>query len=64
MIKKLQTQLDKLRQRVQNREDRFYSRSDNWQQSPRGEFHAEKTADLQKLADELESVIKGLEETL
>lgn len=64
IIKNLEKQLEKLREHIQNREDKFYDCSEKWQESEKGEFFQDQTLDIEYQADDLENVIDELKELL
>lgn len=64
MIKKLEKELDSLRQKIAGRRADFDRYSESWKVSARGEAHELKTFLLEELADELEEFIRNLTEAL
>jgi len=62
IIKNLEKQLEKLREHIQNREDKFDDRSEKWQESEKGEFFQDQTMEIESKADELDCLIDDLKE--
>ena len=62
IVKSLEKQLEQLQELVQHRYDKFADRSENWQESEKGQEWDDKTMDIESQADELDSVIASLKE--
>lgn len=67
-IAKFQEWLDELateiRDKVSEREDVFYDRSESWQESEKGEAYQSKTEDMEEDADYIEDISSTIEELL
>lgn len=61
ILKSLEKQKDKLEVKIQHRDDYLSNRSDNWQESQKGEDYADETYRLEEVLNELEEVIESLE---
>lgn len=61
-IKQLQKTLDSLREKHELMDDKFWSRSDTWQDSEKGEEFQDKMSELEDCINELECIIERLEE--
>jgi len=64
IINNLEKQLEKLRELVQEREDKIDDMSEKWQESEKCEEWEDKTQDIEEQADELDNVISNLKELL
>jgi len=62
IIKSLEKQLEKLREIIQDREDKIDNMSEKWQESEKCEEWEDKTRDIEEQADELDNVILNLTE--
>lgn len=61
-IDRLEEELQKIRERVADREDIFESRSEKWQESEKGEAYQYATEELDSAADTLENLISEIKE--
>ena len=64
IIKNLEEQREILQDLIQAREDKFYDRSEKWQESEKGQEWEDKTMDIQTQCDELEIIIDELKNLL
>ncbi len=62
IIKKLEKQLQKLRDLIQKREDYVGERSEKWQESKKCKKWVDKTIDIESRADELDTLIEEFKE--
>ena len=60
IAKKLERQLELLRELIQMREDKVDERSEKWQESEKWEEWMDKTQEIEEQADELEEIISNL----
>jgi flagellar biosynthesis chaperone FliJ len=64
IIKNLEKQLEKLREFIQEREDKVDGMSEKWQESEKCEEFMDKTMEIEEQANELDTVICNLQELL
>lgn len=64
IIENLKHQLEALREITQAREDKFYNRSQKWQESEKGEAFEDTTFNIESQADDLETIIEELENNI
>jgi len=62
LIKQLEKQLEKIEEKIDKREDTFWDRSDNWQESDKGVDFECQTNDLENIRDEIAALIDSAED--
>ena len=61
-IDRLEEELQKIRERVADREEIFENRAEKWQESEKGEAYQYATEELDSAADTLENLISEIKE--
>ena len=61
VLKQLNKQIDRVERNIEKKEDVFWNRSDDWQESDNGVDFMDKISELEEVRDNLQMSIESLE---